>query len=86
MERYFGAMGDFLLAKEMKQLGISDLNTADLEMRNRLADGIVYDCLSAIMSASRMRMAHNELESILDITVIPLEGAITKAAPPIVNP
>ena len=79
MERYFGSMGDFLLAKEMKQLGITDLNTADPEMRRRLAGSIVYDCLSTIMSSSRMRLANNELESILDFTVIPLEGAITKA-------
>jgi hypothetical protein len=80
MERFFGSMGDFLLAKEMKQLGITDLNTADPEMRRRLAGSIVYDCLSTIMSASRMRLAHTELESILDVNVTPVEGAITKGS------
>jgi hypothetical protein len=80
MERFFGSMGDFLLAKEMKQLGITDLNTADPELRRRLAGSIVYDCLSTIMSASRMRLAHNELEGILDVTAVPIEGAITKGS------
>jgi|WetSurMetagenome_2_1015567.scaffolds.fasta_scaffold18056_1 hypothetical protein len=79
MERYFGSMGDFLLAKEMKQLGITDLNTADPGTRRRLAGSIVYDCLSTIMSASRMRLANTELESILDVTTTPIEGAITKS-------
>ena len=65
----------------MKQLGITDLNTADPELRRRLAGSIVYDCLSTIMSSSRMRLANNELESILDVTVIAMEGAITKAHP-----
>jgi hypothetical protein len=78
MEKYFGSMGDFLLSKEMKQLGITDLNTADPEMRRRLAGSIVYDCLSTIMSSSRMRLVHTELESILDVNVMPIEGAITK--------
>jgi hypothetical protein len=81
MERYFGSMGDFLLAKEMKQLGITDLNTADPELRRRLGGSIVYDCLSTIMSSSRMRLANNELESILDVNVAPIEGAITKSVP-----
>jgi hypothetical protein len=81
MERYFGPMGDFLLSKEMKQLGITDLNTADPEKRTKLVGSIVSDCLSTILSASRMRLANNELKSILDVAIIPPEGTIVKDVP-----
>lgn len=79
MEKYFGPMGGFLLNKELKIVNVADLNGADEQVRKMLADRIVADCLLTIMSPSRARMAHTELESILEIQMVPVEGAVHRA-------
>lgn len=80
MERYFGSMGDFLLSKEMKLLGLQDVHVADEAARAQLADAIVKDCLLTIMSDARARMAQTELYSILDIDEKAMPGVTRRSA------
>ena len=76
MDKYFGPMGSFLLEKEMKLVGIQDINAADESTRGRLAEGIYRDCLYTIMSETKARMVFAEVESILEVKIPPLEGSI----------
>ena len=80
MGKYLGRMGDFLLKKEMSILDIYDLEEIDTDddIKDRLIDRIINDCLSTIMSPSRIRMARAELASILNTDIHLIEGAIRK--------
>lgn len=80
MEKYFGPMGGFLLEKELKAAGITDLADSDELSRMRLAEGIYRDCLVTIMSEPKAKFVFAELQSILGVTIPPIEGPIRHAS------
>ena len=86
MEKHFGPMGVFLLEKEMRLVGIHDIKDADESTRGRLAEGIYRDCLYTIMSETRARMILSQIQSILEVKIPPLEGAVRRMHAPVAKP
>lgn len=67
MEAHFGTMGYFLLDKKMAALGIKDVDSADVLIKSRLVDELVRDYFSAVMNPVKARIAHSQLEAMLQI-------------------
>lgn len=74
MEKHFGSMGYFILDKKLAALGIKDVDYADVLVKGRLVDELVRDCLSAVMNPVKARIAHSELEAMLQINDPSLNG------------
>jgi hypothetical protein len=86
MEKYFGPMSAFLIEKEMRLVGIKDLLDSDESSRARLAEGIYRDCLFTIMSEAKARLVLSQIQSILEVNIPPLEGAVRHTHVPVAKP
>ena len=78
MEKHFGTMGYFLLDKKMAEVGIKDVDCADVLVKGRLVDELVRDCLSAVMNPVKARIAHSELEAMLQINDPALDNKLAE--------
>ncbi|MBN2567580.1 hypothetical protein JXB02_05865 [Candidatus Woesearchaeota archaeon] len=67
LEDYFGERAIFLLSGELKDLGFSDVMSLDSEERKELADALVEDLFSQMVSPSHLRQVQHRLCKILNI-------------------
>jgi hypothetical protein len=67
LAKYSGKSGSLLFARELEKNGVSDLEKVDMVKRMNLADSIVKDILTPVLSRGRVSLARSELMGILEI-------------------
>jgi hypothetical protein len=68
MKEDFGDLGPFFLSKEMKDMGLNDLNNMTQEQKDSLVENLLRNVFSKSVSAQKLAIKKSYLESIIKET------------------